>query len=56
MAGIKLENLTFDNKPLKNRSQISFNWSVLYIVEKIFLRVIRYCPHIFKKKLGLIEI
>ncbi len=27
-----------------------FNWGVLYIVGKIFLRTIRHCPYIFKTK------
>jgi hypothetical protein len=32
---------------------MSCDWGVLYIVRKIFLRAIRYCPQILKTKLIL---
>jgi hypothetical protein len=41
-------NLTPDHKPLESRGQMSSNWGALYTVGKIFLRVIRYYPCIFK--------
>jgi hypothetical protein len=31
-------NLTFDHKPVESRGQMSFDWGVLYMVGKIFLR------------------
>jgi len=46
-------NLTPDHKSLENRGQTRSNWSVLYIVEKIFSRVIRYCLRTLKKDLIL---
>jgi hypothetical protein len=46
-------NLTLDHKSLENTSQMRYDWGVLYIIGKIFLRVIRYFPHIFKINLIL---
>jgi hypothetical protein len=36
------------HKPLESRGQINSDWGMLYIVGKIILRAIRYCPQIFK--------
>jgi hypothetical protein len=45
----QIENLTPNHKPLKNRGQMSFDSGMLYIIWKIILRAIRYCPQISKK-------
>jgi hypothetical protein len=52
----QIGNLTPDHKPLESMGQISFNWGVLYIIEKIFLRAILYCPQFFLKRLDLRKI
>jgi hypothetical protein len=44
----QIGNLTPDHKPLESKNQMSSDWSVLYIVGKIFLKVIRYYLWIFK--------
>jgi hypothetical protein len=44
-------NLIFNHKYLESMDQMKSNWSVLYIIEKIFLRGIRYCPCIIKTDL-----
>jgi hypothetical protein len=46
--GAKLEIWFSTPNPLKSMGQMRSNRGVLYIVEKIFLRAIRYCPCIFK--------
>jgi hypothetical protein len=38
----QIENLTPNHKSLESRGQMKFDWNVLYTVEKIFSRVIRY--------------
>jgi hypothetical protein len=50
-GGSQIGNLTPDHKPFESRGQLSFDWGVLYIVEKIILRVVRYYIRISKKKL-----
>jgi hypothetical protein len=47
-GGNWIENLTLDHKSFKKKGQIRFNQGTLYIIGKIFLRVIRHCPCIFK--------
>jgi hypothetical protein len=49
-GGSQIEKLTPDHKPLESRGQMNFDWGVLYTIGKIFLRDLRYYPHIFKKK------
>jgi hypothetical protein len=44
----QIGNLTSDHKSLKSRDQMSSDWGVLYTVEKIFLRAIKYFPQVFK--------
>jgi hypothetical protein len=44
----QIENLTPNHKPFKGKGQMSFDWGMLYIVGNIFLKVIKYCPCIFK--------
>ncbi len=44
----QIGNLTFDRKPFENMGQMNSYWGLIYIVEKIFLKAIRYCHHIFK--------
>jgi hypothetical protein len=48
-GGNQIENLTCDHESLEKREQMRYDWSVLYVVEKIFLKVIKNFPHIFKK-------
>jgi hypothetical protein len=55
-GGGQIENSTPDHKSIKSRNQMRFDWSLLYTTEKIFSRVIRYCPFTFKKKLDLRKI
>jgi hypothetical protein len=45
-------NWEFDSQPqiLESKSQMRSNWGMLYVVIKIFLRFIRYCHRIFRKK------
>jgi hypothetical protein len=45
----QIENLILTHKSLERKPQKRSNWGVLYIIRKIFLRAIKYCPHIFKK-------
>jgi hypothetical protein len=52
-GGNEIGNLTSDHKSLESRGQRSSNCSMLYIFGKIFLKAIRYCYCIFKKKLIL---
>jgi hypothetical protein len=47
----QIENLILTHKSLERKPQKRSNWGVLYIIRKIFLRAIKYCPHIFKKDL-----
>jgi hypothetical protein len=47
-GGNQIPNLTLDHKTLKNKGQMKFNWGVLYVVGKIFLKSIRYCCCILK--------
>jgi hypothetical protein len=47
-GGSQIENLTPDHKSLENRGQMMFNWGVLYIVGKIFLKDTKYFAFIFK--------
>jgi hypothetical protein len=47
----QIENLTLDHKSLESNIQMNSDWGVLYIVGKIFLKAIRSCLQIFKKKL-----
>ncbi len=42
-GGSQIENLTPKHKSLEWKNQMRSNWSVLYTVEKIFSRAIRYC-------------
>jgi hypothetical protein len=44
----QIGNSTPDHKPLESRGQMSFDWSMLYANGKIFLKVIKYFPFIFK--------
>jgi len=52
----QIENLIPNHKSLENRGQMKSDWSVLYIVGKIFSKVIKYCPHTIKKILDLRKI
>jgi hypothetical protein len=45
------ENLTLEHKSLERKGQMRFNWTVLYIIGKMFSRDIRYCPLTLKKNL-----
>jgi hypothetical protein len=45
----QIGNLTPKHKALESRGQTRFNWSVLYIIGKIFSRAIKYCAFILKK-------
>jgi hypothetical protein len=38
-------------KSLESKGQMGFDWSVLYTIENIFSKAIRYCPHTLKKDL-----
>ncbi len=38
----------FDHKPLESKGQMNSNWGMLYIVGKIFLRAMKYCPQVSK--------
>jgi hypothetical protein len=49
----QIENLTPNHKPFESKNQMKLRLGMLYIVEKTFLRAIRYCPHILKKDLIL---
>jgi hypothetical protein len=44
----QIENLTFDKKSFENRGQMNSDQGVLYIVEKTFLKTMKYSPCIFK--------
>jgi hypothetical protein len=46
----QIGNLTLDHKSLESKGQMRSNWGVLYTIGKLFLRVIKYFSHIFKKK------
>jgi len=47
-------NSQFDSrKSLESRGQMKSDQGVLYTIGNIFLRAIRYHPHIFKKKIDL---
>jgi len=48
-GGNQIENSIRDHKSLERREQMRYDWSVLYVVEKIFLKVIKNFPHILKK-------
>jgi hypothetical protein len=48
--------LTPHHETLESRGQMSSDWGVLYTIGKIFLRVKRCFPHIFKKNLDLKKI
>jgi hypothetical protein len=37
----QIGNLTPNHKPLERRGQTNFDWGVIYVVGKIFLRAIR---------------
>jgi hypothetical protein len=50
-SGSQIENLTLDHKPFESRGQMSSDKGVLYTVGRIFLRAIKYYPHIIKKYL-----
>ncbi len=47
----QIGNLTPDHKSLESKSQMMFNWAVLYTIGNIFLKVIGYFLQIFKKYL-----
>jgi hypothetical protein len=47
----QIENLILDYKSLENRGPMRSNWSVLYTIENIFSKAIRYFPHTLKKDL-----
>jgi hypothetical protein len=47
----QIGNLTPNHKPLESKGQMSFAWGMLYIVGKIFLKVIKYCLRFFKTNL-----
>jgi hypothetical protein len=49
----QIGNLTPDHKSLESRGQMRSNWGVLYIVGKTFLKAIRRCPCMIKKKFDL---
>jgi len=38
----QIENLTPDHKSLERRSEMRFDWVMLYTIGKIFLKAIRY--------------
>jgi hypothetical protein len=46
-------NWEFDSQPhiLERRGQMRSDWGMLYIVGDIYVRAIRYCPHILKNDL-----
>jgi hypothetical protein len=52
----QIENLTPNHKPLKIRGQMSFDWGVLYTIEKNFLKAIKYYRCIFQNILDLRKI
>jgi hypothetical protein len=52
-GGSQVENLTPDHKSLESRGQMRSDWGVLYIIENIFLRLIKWCPLIVKTDLIL---
>jgi hypothetical protein len=52
----QIENLTPNHKSFKSRGQMSSDWGMIYTIEKIFSRPIKYCPSTLKKKLDLIKI
>jgi hypothetical protein len=39
-GGSQIENLILDHKPLEIKGQMSFDWSMLYNIEKIFSKAI----------------
>jgi hypothetical protein len=41
----QIGNLTPNHKPIEIKGQMKSNWGVLFTVDKIFLKAIRYCPH-----------
>jgi hypothetical protein len=41
-GGSQIENLIPNHKSLENKGQMRFDWSMLYIVGKIFSRAIKY--------------
>jgi hypothetical protein len=49
-GGSQIRNLTLDHKSLEKSGQMRSNWNMLYIVENIFSRAIRYFPYNLKKK------
>ncbi len=49
----QIENLIINHKSFKSKGQMKFNWAMLYTVGKIFLRAIRFCFSLKKKKLDL---
>jgi hypothetical protein len=40
----QIGHLTPDHKSLESRGQMRFDWSVLYTIENMFSKAIRYCP------------
>jgi hypothetical protein len=50
-GGSQIGHLTPDHKSLKSKGQMRSDWSMLYTVEKIFSRDIRYCLRTIKKNL-----
>jgi hypothetical protein len=47
----QIGNLIPEYKTLEIKGQMRSDWSVLYIIENIFSRAIKYFPCIFKKDL-----
>jgi hypothetical protein len=48
-GGSQIPNLTPNHKPFEKKGQMNFDWGLLYTVEKIFLKDIRYRPCILEK-------
>jgi hypothetical protein len=46
-----MRNLTSDHKSFKSRGKMRSDWNVLYIIEKIFWKDIKYFPGILKTNL-----
>jgi hypothetical protein len=50
-GGSQIGNLIPNHKSIESKHQVNSDWSVLYTVENIFSRAIKYCPYTFKKDL-----
>ncbi len=46
----QIENLIFDYKFFERKVQMTFDWGMLYIIRKIFLKIISCYPFVLRKK------